>query len=221
MNIQELFNLFSPGNLNAPYLDYNKGLTISERNLLHWQQDGVLYFVTRRLNDSLPQVFIEQYLKERQLFEDQHPRPWDKVTHQEYLQRFPNVWNKKLDAGHGACALSQRDNALHLERIMMNDQDSKCALLAYVLMPNHFHVLVWPKEGITLRRLVGTWMRISAHAINKEMGQEGRVWQEEGHDWIVRNEGHLKKLLGYFHHNYRSGGLILRIGPHRWCKIRK
>jgi putative transposase len=41
-------------------LDPNKPLTVYERHLPHWRQDGATYFVTFRLADSLPQTKLDE-----------------------------------------------------------------------------------------------------------------------------------------------------------------
>ena len=45
-------------------------------NLPHWRQDGVTYFVTFRLADSLPQAKLDEWVRER---DASAPRPSETV----------------------------------------------------------------------------------------------------------------------------------------------
>src|SRR5437763_3619322 len=59
-------------------------------------------------------------------------------------------------------------------------------LHAWVVMPNHVHLLITPQVDVPalLRRLKGT----SARESNKLLGQTGRpFWQDESYDRLVRN----------------------------------
>ncbi len=75
-------------------------------NLPHWRQEGVTYFVTFRLADALPQVKLQGWLRERDVWLASHPRPWDARTSTAYHKRFTARIEKWLDAGYGSCALA-------------------------------------------------------------------------------------------------------------------
>ena len=50
-------------------------LTVYERHLPHWRQDGATYFVTFRLEDSLPQPKLRELELFKAEWERQHPPP--------------------------------------------------------------------------------------------------------------------------------------------------
>ena len=69
---------------------------------------------------------------------------------------------------------------------------------AYVLMPNHFHVLVTPAPGHELKNIIRSWKGFSARRINKLLGRTGAFWQAEAYDHIVRSEeqfGHYRRYI--------------------------
>ena len=80
---------------------------------------------------------------------------------------------------------------------------------AYVVMPNHIHLLIRVTEdsngpsGTTvptsskIGRFVGTMKRMT----NREIG--GNVWQRGSHDVIVRSEEQYCKIAEYIEHNPR------------------
>ncbi len=55
--------------------DPDKPVSMYVRHLPHWRQDGATYFVTFRLNDSLPQAKLDELDQIRREWERQHPPP--------------------------------------------------------------------------------------------------------------------------------------------------
>ena len=78
-------------------------------NLPHWRQEGVTYFVTFRLADSLPHTKLDEWLRERDAWLVTHPKPWDDATGIAYHRRFTAKFEKWLDAGHGSCILARNE----------------------------------------------------------------------------------------------------------------
>src|SRR5262249_62338873 len=48
-------------------------VTVYQRHLPHWRQDGATYFVTFRLADSLPQSKLDELALLKEAWERQHP----------------------------------------------------------------------------------------------------------------------------------------------------
>ena len=61
----DLFQFFNP----------TEDVSVLSGDLPHWRQDGVPYFVTFRLSDSLPQGKIEEWKQEREIWLKTHPDP--------------------------------------------------------------------------------------------------------------------------------------------------
>lgn len=53
-------------------------------------------------------------------------------------------------------------------------------LLGYVIMPDHFHMLVQPPEEISIRTIVGNIKRQTAKQIRERLGHEPASWEELG-----------------------------------------
>ncbi|MEO8606191.1 MAG: transposase [bacterium] len=70
------------------------------------------------------------------------------------------------------------------------------ALLAYVVMDNHVHVLVTPISPHELQAIVHSWKSFTAHRLQRP-GRAKRIWQTEYFDRIVRNEIELREKLDY------------------------
>ena len=61
------------------------------------------------------------------------------------------------------------------------------ALHAWVVMPNHVHVLCGPAEGWSLPDLVQAWKSYTAKRANTALGRHGTLWQDDFFDRYVRD----------------------------------
>jgi len=89
------------------------------------------------------------------------------------------------------------------------------ALHAFVVMPNHVHVLVTP--AIPLPKLTKSLKGITAKRANAMLGLTGRqFWQEESFDRLVRNEGEFESIRNYIERNPVRAGLVRDASEYRW-----
>ncbi len=91
---------------------------------------------------------------------------------------------------------------------------------AFVVMPDHLHWLVGLGSS-ELSRLVLRVKSRSAIAINRAMGQAGRLWQKGFHDHALRKEESLQAVARYVVANPVRAGFVksVREYPHwdaRW-----
>jgi putative transposase len=101
---------------------------------------------------------------------------------------------------------------------LMHFNNARYDLLACVVMNDHVHLVLRPYEDWKVEKLVHGWKSFSAHAINKLLGREGHVWQEEYHDRIVRDEDELIEKLEYIFNNPRERWPEIREYPYLWIK---
>lgn len=153
-------------------------LAISRRNLPHWQQPGATYFITFRISGSLPAEVRERFEEMRRL------NPPEAFT---WMDRF-------LDAGTGPCPFAKPANAALMAETLRHFDGERYNLGAFSVMPNHVHSLVQPHAPFTLTKVVHAWKSFSAHVLQRSHAMEGRVWQEESFDRIVRNEDELNRF---------------------------
>ena len=176
------------------YLDRNKPIERHGPQLPHWQQPGLTQFVTIRLADSMPQQKLDQWQSERDLWLKHHPKPWDAKTERSYHQRFSEQLEEWLDAGWGACLLRQPENRKHLEDVLMRFQCKRYEHHAWVIMPNHVHLLFSPNDDLPI--LIKAWKGTSARFIGK-----GSIWQANYRDTAIRNEKHFNTVVRYIRKN--------------------
>ncbi len=169
----------------------------TRRNLPHWQQKDAAYFVTFRLADAVPKNILRQWKEEFEAWRKFHPEPWNAETKYEYQKRFQDSREQWLDQGHGECILKNSDAAEIVVNALRHFDRNRYVLDAFVVMPNHVHVLVQPAKGQVLADIFHSWKSFSAKAINQLLGRTGRVWQDESYDRIVRDWNELVRYRDY------------------------
>jgi REP element-mobilizing transposase RayT len=65
-------------------------------------------------------------------------------------------------------------------------------LCGYVLMPDHWHGLIWPQYPVTISDVLQDIKRVSSLRINQRRRTRGSLWQHQFWDRFVR---HAKGLL--------------------------
>lgn len=175
-------------------------------NLPHWRQPGAIYFTTFRAADSMPAERVAQWKKEREEWLASHPDPRDADATSEYHQLFTERWHRWLDESLGACVFKNKTVRDLLESCLryLDGEPEGHALDAFVIMPNHVHVLVSPTGNQTLSAILKAWKRVSAHRINRALGIRGAFWQEESWDHLVRGPASLEKFRAYIGDNPKS-----------------
>ena len=85
-------------------------------------------------------------------------------------------------------------------------------ILAYCLMPNHFHLALWPKKDGDW----GPWMQClltaHVHAYRKQYRCTGHIWQGRFRAFPIEEDGHLLTVLWYIERNPVRAGLVSQAG---------
>lgn len=123
----------------------------------------------------------------------------------EYAARFPRRMEEWLDADHGECILRGEASRRCMDGVLgRSEVDGRCRLHAYVVMPNHVHVLCELPDRAGLPALLQEWKGVSAHLLNRLPGRQGAVWQGEYHDRLIRNGEHCRRAVGSIRKNWES-----------------
>lgn len=145
--------------------------------------------MTFRLFDSVPQSLIEEWKAKL-----------DDVHFRKQVEKF-------LDAGYGSCYLRDPAVAKIVEDNLKFHDKNKYDLEAWVIMPNHSHILVTPYEGVELSSIAHSMKSYTAHEANKILGRTGRFWQVEPFDRYIRNARHFAAVVRYIENNPVKAGL--------------
>ena len=168
--------------------------------LPHFDHPGLVQSVTFRLADSLPAEKLAQWQAELEIPAGARAFGPQVI---EYHRRIEE-W---LDRGHGSCALRDSRVASMVAGALLHFDGERYRLLAWVVMPNHVHVLIETLPGFPLGDVVHSWKSYSAKQANQILAQTGRFWQEEYFDRYIRDADHLREARRYIEQNPVEAGL--------------
>ncbi|MDE5687827.1 MAG: transposase [Paramuribaculum sp.] len=188
-----------------PFLDTTDDIEMrSGGNLPHWHQNGKIQYVTFRLADSLPQTKIRELNELTSNFEHCHPKPWDEATKLEYSKLLGPVEERLLHNGYGRCVLRNECCRKILSEAIKKCDRINYRVIAYVIMPNHVHLLIQLYGDNKLEKIMHSIKRHSARKINELLGFSGTLWLKESFDRLGRSDDHLKHCISYIKSNPRG-----------------
>jgi REP-associated tyrosine transposase len=171
-----------------------------ERRLPHWDVVGQPLFVTFRLHGSLPvkRVFPPERLATSGKAFVAMDRLLDQGTSgPRFLQR-PEIAELVMD--------SLRNGDCHFHRYQLH---------AFVVMPNHVHMLVTP--SVVATRWLGPLKGFTSHQANELLGTHGKAfWQDESYDHLVRSNLAFERIRTYIERNPVTAGLVDSAEQFRW-----
>ena len=89
-------------------------------------------------------------------------------------------------------------------------------LLAYCLMPNHFHLTVWPRRDGDLSVYVGWLLTAHVRRYHQHYHSSGHVWQGRFRAFPIQEDDHLLTVLRYIERNPVRAGLAPRAEDWPW-----
>ncbi len=94
-------------------------------------------------------------------------------------------------------------------------------LLSYCVMPNHWHLIVWPRKDGDLSRFVG-WLTLTHtqrwHAHRHTTGS-GHLYQGRFKSFPVQEDDHLLTVCRYAERNPKRAALVRRAEDWRWGSL--
>ena len=81
-------------------------------------------------------------------------------------------------------------------------------LLAFVVMPDHLHLVAWPRPPVTTGRVMKMIKGRFAREYQAERGQRGPFWQERYHEEALTTDEAVLRAVEYVHHNPVEAGLV-------------
>ena len=92
-------------------------------------------------------------------------------------------------------------------------------VIGHCLMPNHFHLVLWPHADGDLSR----WMQwlLTAHVrrYHRHYGGSGHVWQSRFKAFPIQQDEHLLTVLRYVERNALRAGLARRAEDWPWGSL--
>ncbi len=87
-------------------------------------------------------------------------------------------------------------------------------LYAYVIMPDHVHVVLRPIGHLTLPRWVRRFKTFVAHAL-----EQGPIWMRDYWSEYLWDDEMIAQKIEYIHRNPIRRGLVNEVGDYPWSSI--
>jgi len=145
---------------------------------------------------------------------------WEPILEEEdesLRRRKLEAW---LDRGLGECWLLQPRVATLVEEKLRQVDGVQYRLQAWVLMPNHVHLVVDVRDT-PLTQLVNHWKGGTAREANLVLGRRGAFWQEDYFDTKIRDAAHLAQAIRYVEQNPTKAKLVLDPREWPWSSARR
>ena len=169
--------------------------------LPHLDAAGRTQFITFRLYDSLPQSVLRTIRLELELRRPEH------INREIFI-----LAERYLDTGIGDCFLRRPEIARIVRDSLMKYNGERYRLHAWVVMPNHVHLLLKANTGQTLERIIHSIKSYTASEANKLLNRKGSFWMREVFDRYIRDEDHFRRAVRYIENNPVKAGLCREPG---------
>ncbi len=180
--------------------------TFHRTHLPHFEAGETAQHITFRLHDSLPIATLASWDNELRTIAN------DTERDRERRRRIEDA----LDQGLGACWLRRADIAEIVATALAHFDGTRYRLYAWVIMPNHVHVLIAPLFENSLSSIVHSWKSFTAKKINALLHRDGEFWQADYFDRFIRNAEQWEKTLYYIRNNPVKAGLCKTPEDWQW-----
>ena len=92
-------------------------------------------------------------------------------------------------------------------------------LLAYCVMPNHFHLALWPLEDGDLSRWMQWLLTTHVRRYRAHYHRTGHVWQGRFKAFPIEEDNHLSVVLRYIERNPLRASLVERAEDWLWSSL--
>lgn len=169
-------------------MDRNSHNPWHSRGYLPHYDGSDFQFVTFRLADSIPQTVLKRWRGELSGGE---------ITDSDLRRRIEAY----LDQGYGACHLRDRRVATVLIETLNKFDGARYMLIAWVIMPNHAHILIRLLNNESLSAVMHSIKSYTATESNRILNHTGRFWFKESYDRFIRDEEHFYNTIRYIENN--------------------
>jgi REP element-mobilizing transposase RayT len=114
----------------------------------------------------------------------------------------------------GRCILDKPEIGQLVEDSLLHFQNERYSLFAWVIMPNHVHIVVAPFAEHLLSNILHSWKSFTSKKINSIFHRKGSIWESESFDHLIRNVSSFDRFVEYVEANPVAAGLCAK--PEDW-----
>ena len=141
------------------------------------------------------------------------PRP-KRVVPGEFCYHVLNRGNARQRVFH-----KQADYAAFLKLFDEAPPRLPMRIVAWCLMPNHFHLVLWPREDGDLSRWMQWIQTTHVRRYHEHHGTTGHVWQGRFKAFPIQEDEHLLSVLRYVERNPLRAGLVKEAAAWAWTSL--
>jgi putative transposase len=90
---------------------------------------------------------------------------------------------------------------------------------AYIIMPDHVHLLIQPLQEWSLSKILQGIKGFTARKINVVLNRKGPFWQDESMDHLIRNHEDWLDKFNYIHENPVKASIVERPEEYPYSSI--
>ena len=126
-----------------------------------------------------------------------------------------------INRGNGRAEVFHKDGDYEAFVKLLGDACERLPMrvLAYCLLPNHFHLALWPHKNGDLSR----WMQwlLTAHVrrYHRHYHSSGHVWQGRFKAFPIEEDEHLLAVLRYIERNALRANLVRKVQAWPWSSL--
>lgn len=177
--------------------------------LPHFDRAESVQAMTFHLFDSLPREVLLRWKAELA-----------HLTEEVYDRERRKRIDAYLDQGHGSGCLKDNCLAAIVQNALLYFDGQRYTLRAWVVMPNHVHVLFTPQAGWDMSQIAHSWKSFTANECNRVLKRQGEFWQQESFDRYIRDEKHYRNVVHYIENNPVMAGLCNKPEDWLWSSAR-
>ncbi|TAF34702.1 MAG: transposase [Cytophagales bacterium] len=193
------------------------------------ERKGLTLFVTYRLNHSIPLATLDKLRQEYEADESAIVlRYTDQDQKKEELYKAQKRYFGKFDAYLD----QQKEPKYKLTEAKMCDflmegihkmADSYFDLWAFVVMPNHVHLLMSIAHAeVPFFDILQQHKRLTTLFAQRLYQEKFKLWAHESYDHLVRDQGEFERIVRYMMNNPIKAGWVnnWQEWPYRYCNSR-
>ena len=119
------------------------------------------------------------------------------------------------------CFFADCDYLVYLNLLRTAAYDASCEVHAYVLMTNHVHLLITPKDERGPSSLMKSLGERYVQYVNRRHSRTGTLWEGRYHSCLVQSERYLMVCHRYVELNPVRAGLTSRPVDYPWSSFRR
>ena len=180
--------------------------------LPHLESSQGVYFVTFRLEDSLPVELLARWKEELECNKRRPASP--PASLKDFDREYRSKVEAYLDTCAGKCWMRDPRIAGLIAGALRHFNNQRYFLHAWTIMPNHVHVLFTISEAFQLSRILHGWKSFTANQANRVLKRSGAFWQREYFDRLMKSERQFEFAVRYILNNPVKAGFCE--APYQW-----